>query len=129
MGSVLVLDTSVLIDHERGSAAAAEYVAPLLRRNVAAIHPVTQAELLFGAQDRSHLARVRTMIGAFRLIAVRNADFTVAIELLEKHTLKQRVGWPDCLIAATCLRLAAPLVTLNTSDFKAFRGLNVIRPY
>jgi hypothetical protein len=39
------------------------------------------------------------------------------------------VGWPDCLIAATCIRLGLPLVTLNDKHFRAIRGLRVVRPY
>ena len=129
MADVLVLDTSVLIEHERGAVAAATYVTNLIRKNTAAVHPVTGAELLFGARDRSHLRAVQTMLGSLRVLVVRNSDFVVAGDLLERYVLTHRVGWPDCLIAATCQRLGVPLVTMNDKDFRIFRGLKVIRPY
>jgi predicted nucleic acid-binding protein len=124
-----VVDTSVLIDQRRGVQSAARYVSDLAARNIAAIHPVTAAEMITGTPDRSPLARVKAMLSPFRALAVRNTDFVLAIELLERHVLAVRIGWPDCLIAATCLRLDLPLVTLNDKHFKPIRGLSVVRPY
>lgn len=93
------------------------------------IHPVTRAEILYGARDRTHLRIVRIMLSAFDVLNFKNTDFTAATDLLERHVLAHRIGWPDCLIAATCLRLRMPLVTLNDKDFRVFAGLKVIRPY
>ena len=43
--------------------------------------------------------------------------------------LSHGIGWPDCLIGATALRLRVAVVTLNDKHFKAIRGLRVVRPY
>ncbi len=47
----------------------------------------------------------------------------------KRYSLSHGVGWPDCLIAATALRLGLPVVTLNDKRFKVFKGLRVVRPY
>ena len=60
---------------------------------------------------------------------MRNLDFVAGLGLVQRHTLGLSIGWPDCLIAATCLRLDLPLVTLNDKHFKPIRGLSVLRPY
>jgi predicted nucleic acid-binding protein len=125
----MVLDTSILIDHERDVSAATEYVSNLVEHRAAAVHPVTRAELLFGARSRSHLAAVQAMLSAFRVLTIKNIDFVAATALLEKHVLSHRIGWPDCLIAATCLRLGLPVVTVNDRDFRVVKGLKVVRPY
>lgn len=129
MAELVVLDTSVLIDHERGNPLASGYISELVRRNAAALHPVTRGELVFGARDRAHLARIQVMLAPFRSVAVRNIDFAGALALLERHVLSHRIGWPDCLIAATCQRLGAPLVTLNARDFRPIKGLKILAGY
>ena len=129
MAKPVVLDTSVMIEHERCVSSATEYVSDLLVRGGAALHPVSRAELLCGARNRAHLVSIKRMMSPFAVLAIKNVDFADAIELLESNVLSSRVGWPDCLIASTCRRLGATLVTLNERDFRICPGLKVVRPY
>lgn len=69
------------------------------------------------------------MVSPFPLTTVKHMDFLVALDILDSTVLANRVGWPDCLIAATCRRLGATLATLNDRDFRLCRGLKVLRPY
>ena len=126
---LVAVDTSVLIDQERGVVAASNCVSSLLHANVAALHPVSRADMMIGARDRRHLAQMQSALNAFRELPVRNEDFRRAITLLEASVLTDRVEWTDCLIAATCLRLRIPIVTVNDRDFRVVQGLKVIRPY
>jgi predicted nucleic acid-binding protein len=129
VAKTFVLDTTVMIDQERANTAAKEYVSKLLVFGSVALHPVTRAELLSGARDAGHLRAIRAMLSPFPLLAVKNSDFLAALDLLESNVLAARVGWPDCLIAATCRRMRATLVTLNDRDFRVCAGLKVTRPY
>jgi len=56
-------------------------------------------------------------------------DFAAALDWLMRLHLSHRIGFPDCLIASSALRLGVPVVTLNDRHFRLFRGLTVIRPY
>ncbi len=105
------------------------FVLGLLARNVAYIHPVCCAELLEGTQNRGELGRTLEFLAGFRRMMVKPADFDVCLSLLAQLRLSHGVGWADCLIAATCIRVGLPLVTLNDKHFRAIRGLKVIRPY
>ena len=61
--------------------------------------------------------------------AQKGDDLVAALSLLRQHRLSASVGWADCLIAATCIRLDLPLITCNVKHFKSLRGLRIIRPY
>jgi predicted nucleic acid-binding protein len=90
---------------------------------------VVQAEVLSGARDRRHLTMLDAALADLRRYTVKTADMSTTIGLVRDYTLAHGIGWPDCLIAATCLRLSLPLVTLNDKHFKSIRGLSVLRPY
>ena len=62
MADVLVQDTSILVDQQRGDPRAASYVTSLRQRNTLSIHPITAAEMLAGALDRAGLARTKAML-------------------------------------------------------------------
>jgi predicted nucleic acid-binding protein len=125
----LVIDTSVLIDYRRNNPDAAAFLLGLLSSNRALVHPVCASELLQGALDRADLRRSIEFLAAFKRPAVKPADFEQCLALLVQLRLAHGIGWPDCLIAATCMRLRLPLVTLNDKHFRSIRGLKLVRPY
>jgi predicted nucleic acid-binding protein len=129
VADLVAIDTSILVDQERGVLAAHNCVSSLVRSGRAAVHPMSCAEMLIGARDRRHLSQMKALLGTFRPLAVRNEDFARVLALLEAGVLADRIDWPDCLIAATCLRMVIPIVTVNDRDFNTFKGLGVIRPY
>jgi predicted nucleic acid-binding protein len=85
--------------------------------------------MISGVRDRHHLGVIRSMLSPLRVLPVRNEDFRLAISLLESTVLAHRIGWPDCVIAATCLRLKVPIVTINAADFRPIKGVQVVQPY
>jgi predicted nucleic acid-binding protein len=129
MADLLVLDTAVLIDYQRRSEPARAFVLPLIARNVAAVHPAAAAEMIDGALHRRDLEDTLKLLASLRRLVVKPGDFDRCLSLQTELRLSHGVTWPDCLIAATCIRLDVPLVTLNDRHFKPIRELSVIRPY
>jgi predicted nucleic acid-binding protein len=125
----LIIDTSVLVDFRRDHADAVPYLLGLLDKNAASIHPVCAAEMLDGALDQADMRRTIQFLAAFKRLVIKSADFESCLSLVSQARLSHGIGWPDCLIAATCIRLQRPLVTTNDRHFRAVRGLRVIRPY
>lgn len=124
----LVLDASFLIDLTRNVARALAFA----REGSSArflLHPASEAEVLVGARDRTELRILVAALGGFRRARPTDDDFDHCIAFVRRYSLSHGIGWPDCLIAATALRLALPIVTLNDKHFAPIRGLRVVRPY
>lgn len=126
--SKYLLDSSVLIDLSLGLEEAGAFVAEL-GASALMIHPAAEAELLAGARDLRDLRSLNELARHFRRVAITASDFDHCLAFVSRLTLSHGVGWPDCLIAATALRLDASVVTLNEKHFRAVRGLRLIRPY
>ncbi len=124
-----VLDTNTLIDHARGIPGIEEFLNSRSPADRPAVHAVSAAEFLAGCKNKIELVAGRGLLRRFRLILPSSADFRHCLVLVQSGSLSHGVGWPDCLLAATCLRLQMPIVTLNVKHFKPIKGLKVVRPY
>ncbi|HYE62658.1 MAG TPA: PIN domain-containing protein [Phycisphaerales bacterium] len=129
MAELIIFDTSVLVDLRRGLGAASAFTSPLASSARAAIHPGVSFELYDGVKSPADILLTQRMITTLRRLAVRDADFTVALSLFTTHQRRAGIGWADCLIAATALRLRLPVATLNDRHFATVPRLKVIRPY
>ena len=129
MADRLVMDTCVLVEYENGESDATAYVNLFGAKGLLVVHPVSVMELLDGVHDLRHLTQTLALIAAFPRVPVKNADHDLAVQFMVNYRLSHNIDWPDCLIAATCIRLGLPLVTRNDKHFRAIRGLRVVRPY
>lgn len=118
----VALDTSVVIDYLNNQSDAVRFVEPLLVAIVGRVHPVVLGEVLVGAKSQSELRSLELAISTVPMLTVKSSDFLAALDLIRRYTLSHGIGWPHCLIAATCLRLKLPLVTLNDRHFRPIRG-------
>ena len=126
----LLLDSTLVIDATNEQPAALAYIDDLLWKNTAmAIHAVTYAEVIVGTHDARELFRLRRFLKPFRIEYPTVEDWPNALNTLERLHLSHKVDLPDCLIAATALRLTLPVATVNDRHFRLFKGLKVIRPY
>ncbi|HET7508955.1 MAG TPA: type II toxin-antitoxin system VapC family toxin [Solirubrobacterales bacterium] len=120
-----MLDTGVLIDHLRASAAASEYLACLEGRP--ACSEISRIEVLQGLRS----AEKRTAMRLFALIEwvpVTEAIAQRAGELGRKWRRSHPgIGVADLAIAATAEHLEATLATRNLKHFPMFKGLRA--PY
>ena len=87
------------------------------------------AEVLTGARDGREQRQIDRLFAACRVEPIVPVDGDRSLDLLRTYRLSHGVGWLDRLIAATALRLAVPVATLNDRHFRATAGLSVHRPY
>lgn len=121
----VVLDTTVLVDHLRGSSLAGEYIAAL--GAPPSCSEVTRIEILRGLRSDERRGAERL----FALIAWVPVDVEVARRAGELGRRWRRshpgIGVPDLAIAATAELLEAQLGTRNVKHFPMFEGLSA--PY
>jgi predicted nucleic acid-binding protein len=117
-------DTDVLIHLERGVRAAGLAFDAAAERRISA---QTWMEILAGAKDREHLARIRSMprhLG-LEIVPIDQAISHRAALLIEEHGLSHGMQPGDALVAATALAFGETLCTGNVKHFKPIRGLHL----
>lgn len=121
MAGLIVLDTTVLIDHLRGSEAARSFLQAL--RTVPACSELTRIELMRGMRSGERRATDRLM-AMIRWIPVDTDVARLAGELGRRYR-RSHLGLSvsDLVVAATAQRLEAKLATSNVRHFPMFRNL------
>ena len=124
---LIVLDTSVLIDHLRGDPGA---VVAMSRAREAGdelcASVITKVELLAGMRPRDRAAGA--LLGALDWVAVSDEIAERAGHHARRHRAShQGIGLPDYLIGATAEHLGATLWTRNPGFYPMFPGLRA--PY
>ena len=121
----VVLDTSVLVDHLRGSTAATEYLAGLDERP--ACSEISRIEVIQGLRSSERKAAGEL----FELLSWIPVDEDVARRAgaLGRRWRRSHpgIGVADLAIAATVEEVEASLVTRNVKHFPMFDGLRA--PY
>jgi|SRR5258706_4465040 predicted nucleic acid-binding protein len=124
-----LIDSTVLIDYLRGRTDAAAYLDAVRATDVQSIHIVVAAEVIEGARNAKDQAALATFLSTFNLVLPNEVDSALSVDLLKAFRLSHGVGWPDCLIAATALRLGWSVVTTNLKHFSPLPSLKVVQPY
>ncbi len=124
---MLVLDTNVYLDAGRDDALR-ERVAALVRArpDPLGLSSVVVAELLIGTSSpderRLVLAATVDVVPADHVLTPDRADWQTAADALNalggESATKGRSFWNDLLIAASCARAGATLITRNAEDFR-----------
>ncbi|MBK6847335.1 MAG: type II toxin-antitoxin system VapC family toxin [Proteobacteria bacterium] len=120
----VLVDTSVLLDHLRGRAHAAELLMRSVRAGAALWSAtVVRTEILAGMREGEERA-TNALLGALRwqALTIEIADHAgrLARRYLRSHP---RVDTVDYVVAATALTLGASLLTQNVKHFPMFDGL------
>jgi len=112
----LLVDTDVFVDHLRG----ARRIQPGRGRILYSV--ITRCELFAGREVEEET--VQRLLEAFEELPVDRLVAERAGRLRRAGSLRT----PDALIAATALEHQLELVTRNTRDFQAARGLKLRPP-
>jgi predicted nucleic acid-binding protein len=115
---VILIDTSAWVEFLRDTGSGiCDRVDALLDEEVATCHPI-RMEVLAGARDEQHLGHLRGLLARGSLIPTEPIDYEEAAALYRTcrrggETVRKLI---DCLIAATAIRAAIPILHLD-SDF------------
>jgi predicted nucleic acid-binding protein len=124
-----LIDSAIVIDHLRGHAGATGFLNAHRAAGRPVTHVVVAAEVLEGARDSREQAALKAFFADFETVLANEADSLLSLDLLAGFRLSHGVGWPDCLIAATAIRIGRPVATTNVKHFTPFPNLQVVRPY
>lgn len=129
--SRLLLDTTFLIDGERGEEPREDLIAP---SDDVAIAAITAAELLFGvevARGRNRASRAAFVNELLATVPVVPYDLEIATEHALLLAAVRRSGRPrgahDLMIAATATATGRIVVTADAKSFEGLPGIAVRR--
>lgn len=119
-----LLDTSVAIDHLRGSPPAVELLRDLIEAEDRLLaSEVVRFELLAGVRE-AEVAALEQFCSSISWVPVGEEVARVAGALAQEHRRAYSgIDDADYLIAATALLLDAPLLTTNVRHFPMLTGL------
>lgn len=127
----MIFDTDFLIAFTRSHRAlsktqAREFVAALPDSELLLISRVTWMEFVAGYEN---IAEAKKELSFFTVLEFDGDLWAVASRIIRDLGIRrQRIGTPDCMIAATALAYNQSVVTLNHKHFSRVRGLRVITP-
>ena len=115
---MILIDTSAWVEFLRDTGSAtSDRVDALLDDEIATCHPI-RMEVLAGARDEQHLGDLRGLLARGSLIPTEPTDYEEAAALYRTcrrsgETVRKLI---DCLIAATAIRSAIPILH-SDNDF------------
>jgi len=119
----LIVDTDFAIEILSVNMDAIDYV--MQANSSLYISVVSKAELIRGAQNKTHLNRILKEIDLFTVIDLDSEVSTTFNKLMQQYTLSHRIGISDAFIAATSLTYDLPLLTCNTRHFTYISGIKL----
>lgn len=114
-GSLLVVDTDVLIDYLRDRPPAVQFLEGTERP--LAVSAVTVAELYVGVREGEERQRLDAFVSAFEVLGLDRQVAVVAGLWRRQYGPSHGMGLADALIAASVEAAGATLVTLNRRHF------------
>lgn len=124
---MLLLDTDVLIDVQRGHAAALAWFASLTE--VPSVPGFVVMELIQGAQNAKQVRDAVRLTTPLPVVWPTEADCQRALADFTSFHLSHSLGLLDAMIAAIAVGLSAELCTFNAKHYGVVPGLVTIQPY
>ena len=120
-GSILLLDTDVLVDFLRGHGKAVAFVNARSARII--LSSIVVAELYAGVRGDREQAALEDLVSLFRVVPV-SGEIAKAGGLYKRDYGKSHgVGLADAILAATAEAENAELKTLNAKHYPMLKGL------
>jgi predicted nucleic acid-binding protein len=121
---MILCDTNILIEFYKNNPQITQELRQL-GLNQLTISVVTQAELYFGAFNKTELNKIKKHLSAIHILPIDVSTSNEFLNLMESYSLSHKLSIPDALIAATALVHQLELYTLNTRDFQFIPGLKL----
>jgi len=116
-----VIDTTVMIDILRGHAPAIDWASTVPRRLVGS--EISRVETIRGLRSRERTEAER-LFSSLRWLAIDESIARNAGEMGRRWRRRHRsIGTGDLVIAATAMKLGAPLATSNVRHYPMFPQL------
>jgi predicted nucleic acid-binding protein len=120
-GSILLLDTDVLVDFLRGHSRAVAFVNARSARII--LSSIVVAELYAGVRGDREQAALEDLVSLFRVVPVTGEIAKTAGLYKRDYGKSHGVGLADAILAATAQAENAELKTLNTKHYPMLKGL------
>lgn len=124
----VLIDTSIIIDLLRGIEQAMNWI-DCIEPKYRFLSFITVAELIAGCRNKDEQKKIERELSHYVLVYLDPHGCRLGVEWYKSLHLSHRVGFLDCLIAATANRKNIPIATLNDKHFKQIAGISIIRPY
>jgi predicted nucleic acid-binding protein len=124
---MLLLDTDILIDIQRGYAPALTWFSSLSESPF--IPGFVVMELIQDAQNAQQVQKVIKLIAPLSVVWPTDKDCSRALSDFTSYHLTHGLGLIDSLIAACSNSLSATLCTFNVKHYKMIPGLILKQPY
>jgi predicted nucleic acid-binding protein len=124
---MLLLDTDVLIDVQRGHAAALAWFATLV--DLPSVPGFVVMELIQGAKNTQHVRDVLRLTAPLPMFWPTSTDCQRALTDFTAFHLSDRLGLLDAMIAAVAIGLSAELCTFNEKHYRVVPGLVTLQHY
>ena len=121
---MILCDTNILIEFYKNNVQISQ-IFRAVGRNGLAISIVTEAELYFGALNKSELQMIKQHLSSLHRFALDAAVSNQFLQLMETYSLSHKLSIPDALIAATALVHKVELFTFNVKDFRFIPDLTL----
>ncbi len=120
-GSILLLDTDVLVDFLRGHGEAVAFVNAHSARII--LSSIVVAELYAGVRGDREQAVLEALVSLFRVVPVSGEIAKTGGLYKRDYGKSHGVGLADAILAATAESENAELKTLNTKHYPMLQGL------
>lgn len=124
---MLLLDTDVLIDVQRGHVAALDWFKNLA--DVPSVPGIVVMELIQGARDAKQVRDAQQLVAPLPVVWPTESDCQRALADFTTLHLSRGLGLLDALIAACAVGLGAELCTFNQKHYGMVTGLVTLQPY
>jgi len=124
---MLLLDTDVLVDVQRGHPPALAWFAGLVE--LPAVPGLVVMEMIQDAGNAQQVRQALRLTSPLPIVWPTQVDCDRALSDFTAYHLSHRLGLLDSLIAACAIGLSATLCTFNVKHFQVVPGLMMDQPY
>ena len=124
---MLLLDTDILIDIQRGYRPAVDWFTGL--NELPAVTGYVVMELIQDADNKDQVRKALKLTQPLTVVWPTAADCSRALDDFERFHLSHNLGLLDSLIGACAVGYSATLCTFNVKHYKVINGLRTEQPY
>lgn len=124
---MLVLDTDLLIDIQRGHTPALEWFGAL--DELPSVPGFVVMELVQDAQNMQRVRQTMKLVTPLVIVWPSTPDCERALSDFVPYHASHKLGLLDALIAACATGLSATLCTFNVKHYRVVSGLETLQPY